>query len=248
MNLTPSSASRVERLDWDSNFFGFGVGSFSGMPATSSTLTDLLDAAFQDDFKLIYWFSNSDGDHSHPLAAANNGRFVDLKCIYEKHIVASPEAHITSGDIVGLSNEDKAQLRKLALQSGNLSRFKVDPRIPDAKWRALYHQWIDRSVMGIMSDAVLVARDDGQLSGMITLARNHVTSAGSIGLFAVDESARGKGLGKLLLRGAEEWFAMAGCTKITVATQGDNDGAKAIYQGAGFRLASVSRVYHFWRP
>jgi dTDP-4-amino-4,6-dideoxy-D-galactose acyltransferase len=239
---------QVTRLDWDSEFFGFAVGCVTGVPATKAVLDEILTTAFLNGFQLIYWFTNGEDTRCGPLTMSNIGKLVDLKCIYEKSIRCSEESQAPPEASGSCSIVDMAALQELALQSGYLSRFKIDSKIPHSKWVELYSQWISRSVAGTISDAVLVERVAGRVSGMITLAKNKEGSTGSIGLFAVDERARGNGMGKRLLQRAEGWCLAEGCDKMSVSTQGNNEGAKAIYEGMGFKCVSASSVYHFWRP
>ena len=60
---------------------------------------------------------------------------------------------------------------------------------------------------------------------------------------AVDDSARGQGVGKALLQRAFEEFSRRGLRRVKVAVGGDNEGANAFYQRCGFHLA-VTRQHH----
>jgi ribosomal protein S18 acetylase RimI-like enzyme len=135
-------------------------------------------------------------------------------------------------------------LRALALQSAQFSRFRIDPAMPPDAWVRLYERWADNCLTGTMADAVLVARIDGNVAGMLTVGCRD--GAGTIGLFAVDESARGRGFGTALLERGSAWFTGRGCNSVSVVTQGDNIAALRVYERAGYVIADVSDVYHLW--
>ena len=142
------------------------------------------------------------------------------------------------------SSADRAALFQLALASGKLSRFRIDPGFAPGRFEALYRAWIDNSISGRYADAVLVVRAGPRIVGMITLSAKDET--GTIGLFAVDDDFRGRGLGGKLLRGALAWFAGRGCRQARVATQNANTGALAAYRATGFSIDRSANTYHFW--
>ena len=69
---------------------------------------------------------------------------------------------------------------------------------------------------------------------------------GEIGLLAVDATARGRGVGRSLVRAAHSAMIRRGCTQASVATQQANVGACALYESAGYAIRQVERVYHLW--
>jgi len=81
---------------------------------------------------------------------------------------------------------------------------------------------------------------------MITLQRKG--EQGSIGLFAVDERARGRGYGARLLERARRWLETRDCRHATVVTQGDNASALRVYDRAGYRVMTQESVFHLWLP
>jgi GNAT superfamily N-acetyltransferase len=108
----------------------------------------------------------------------------------------------------------------------------------------LYERWIENSCRG-QADRVLVAEWEGQPAGYITCHRER-PGAGRIGLFAVDERARGKGLGADLIRDAIEWFQSEGMSEIFVATQGGSEPAQRVYRKQGFLVDSIRLWFHYW--
>jgi len=139
------------------------------------------------------------------------------------------------------------QLVTLAIEAGVLSRFNVDPRFPKNKFESLYRTWIERSTLGELADAVWVASrlgDDAALVGMVTVS---VSGAmGQIGLISVLDSARGRGVGRLLMEKAHHWLIGQSAIRATVVTQLANQPACRLYEQVGYTLHDVECCYHFW--
>jgi dTDP-4-amino-4,6-dideoxy-D-galactose acyltransferase len=138
-------------------------------------------------------------------------------------------------------------LVRLAFAAGELSRFRADPRFPRPAFERLYQTWIERSARSEIAAAVLVmtpTADPADLYGMVTVGIENQT--GRIGLIAVDERARGHGIGGTLMRQAHYLMALRSSTNSLVTTQLDNVAACRLYRSAGYQLDTLQYVYHFW--
>ena len=56
---------------------------------------------------------------------------------------------------------------------------------------------------------------------------------------AVDESARGRGLGRLMMAACEAWLAARGIPKLNIMVRGDNAAARGFYESLGYALDDV---------
>jgi dTDP-4-amino-4,6-dideoxy-D-galactose acyltransferase len=140
--------------------------------------------------------------------------------------------------------EDLAQLRALAVASGASSRFMLEERLPAGKAAELYERWMDNSLTGALAAKVLVAVRAGAVVGMVTVGER--AGAADIGLIAVDEAARGGGVGGALVAAALAWGRSAGLDQATVVTQGHNRAACALYERCGYAVRDTVQVYHAW--
>ncbi len=244
----------VQRLDWDSDFFGFGVGRLIGLIESGPALGLALAHAASSNIQLTYGQCNHDDLPLHRLCLATGGRFVDAKRTYalalDKPSPVSAMSAVTaiSANIAvasGIDPVERRQLRSLAWQSAAFSRFRVDPAMPANAWRRLYTAWIANSLSGKFADAVLVFRADGRSVGMITVS--HGEPKGVIGLLAVDPHWRGRGIARCMLDAARRRCLAAGCEALTVVTQGDNLSACSVYESAGYRLIDEQDIFHFWK-
>lgn len=146
------------------------------------------------------------------------------------------------------------------------AEFDVRPAVPDehttllklsarltigvAPWRnptkaaAAARGWITSSLAstGQEGHAVLVALLGGQVAGLVSLAeREHFTGEmdAYIGELAVAATLEGRGCGRALMAGAEEWAAGRGLAHITLETGADNHRARHFYERAGFQEEDI---------
>lgn len=231
----------VTLLEWDSDFFGFPIAkvSLQNEIVGASVLRDKIVAT---GCRLCYIYAEDVAGNA--TAAALGAKLVDRRTLLRRALPSSvgDKTIVCDGDIATLS--DLPRLRALSLQSAQFSRFRTDPAMPTDAWVRLYERWADNSLAGTMADAVLVARFAGEVVGMLTVGCRE--GAGTIGLFAVDEAVRGRGLGTALLDRGSAWFSEQGCTTASVVTQGDNLAAQRLYERAGYDIIEVTDVYHLW--
>jgi GNAT superfamily N-acetyltransferase len=85
----------------------------------------------------------------------------------------------------------------------------------------------------------LVAEDDGTVVGLASVHLrfmiNHATPLAQLTLLVVDESVRGRGVGRALVDVVEAWAKQRGCKRIVVTTALDRKGAHAFYERLEFR-------------
>lgn len=232
----------IERLDWDSTFFGYEVGK-----------TNIIDpekfdfASFdttKEHFKLIYVYSPKDIN-------LNRFRLVDRKVVFMRSLMAKQE-HSLPKDVTiqklssyKLSEKNYSCLFDLALESGIYSRFKIDENFVNNEYEKLYTEWIRTSISGKNAFEVIIALKGDELLGFVTLAKKDNLTA-EIGLIAVSRSSRGLGLGKALINAAFNIFFDKNLQIIQVVTQKNNAPAMALYSSLNFKIEEITNIYHFW--
>ena len=119
----------------------------------------------------------------------------------------------------------------------------------------MFDAWITNSVNRSMADEIFIAYDSTDVAyaeelGFVTVKKRGNTV--NIGLLAVSEKARRRGIAYALLSRAmiwalEELGTDEGAT-VNVITQGNNMAACACYERFGFRKDILQEVFHVWLP
>jgi dTDP-4-amino-4,6-dideoxy-D-galactose acyltransferase len=239
-------ANNYLKLEWDTAFFGFKVARISSLDMDASGLTSALQELKSEEYRLVYWSVPSEQQDLARIALAHGGFLADEKVTFVKGLsgkgLVLPQSPYTV--IPYPYDSPDTELVKLALQSGEYSRFRLDPLFPDELFEKLYACWITRSVSKEIAWEVLVVRDAATVLGLITLGTKG--ERGDIGLVAVSEHARGKGIGKLLVGEADKRFAEREFSISQVVTQRVNTGACRLYESCGYHMDKIEKVFHFW--
>lgn len=236
--MTPS----IQPLPWDTEFFGFSVARWLQDNPTDMEIEQADAWCEREGVRCLYALIPASNPRAVQRLAAAGYRWVDIRVTLR----ASPPPTVAAipTAVRAARSEDVAALRAIAAVSHRDGRFYSDPCFPRERCDAFYAEWIENSTKGF-EDAVFVA-DLGQGPvGYVTCKRKE-SSLGQIGLFAVADQARGKGLGRELLAAAYAWFRAEECACVDVVTQGANVDAQRIYQRNGFVTHGVGVWLHKW--
>lgn len=229
---------RVTRLDWDSDFFGLRIGRADIASEEESVMLANQANSLKESYDLIYVFA------SHGLAFPGyNAKLIDEKTVY------------TLSDLPCLGEENNVivwnrargmtdDLLHLALVSGQCSRFRIDDQFPEGSYERLYSRWIEQSVNHNMASEVFCYVIENAPRGLITLNRKDGT--GTIGLVAIHEDFQRRGIGSAMMQHVIAYSKKKQVDKLIVATQLENRPGCKLYQKSGFKMQSVTDVWHWW--
>jgi ribosomal-protein-alanine N-acetyltransferase len=114
--------------------------------------------------------------------------------------------------------------------------------ISDADWRDRKAKHIDED-LDSDSGLVIVAENDEQVVGYVSLRFDYQSKVGCIPNLAVTSTSRGQGLGRILLNEALERFREAGMTVARIETLEHNPIGRHLYPSVGF--VEVARQVHY---
>ncbi|HEY5464292.1 MAG TPA: GNAT family N-acetyltransferase [Hanamia sp.] len=232
----PLMNNDFEILQWDSDFFNFKVAKIKNDVLLKG---DFFEKLYKENVQLAYYSSKT------KLTETSNEYYnlnlVDEKITFLKEIEISSLMSKTESY---LEKYPGKKLIELAIESGIYSRFNVDPKIGRKKFEELYTQWIIKSVSKEIADDVLVYKIDDQIAGFVTVGQKN--GRADIGIIAVDKSNRGKGIGKTLMKAAENFYFNK-LKLIQVVTQGDNLPAIKLYTSCGYKQETTEYFYHLWK-
>ena len=235
-----------EYLEWDSEFFGRRIARITLTSLTREEMGEAMAWCASHSIECIYLLVDTNSIETVRLAEENLFHLVDIRVTLRKQMYDYCVSRGGSLEYVvrPCLLADMPVLKDIAKVSHRDSRFYCDPEFPRSLCDGLYQTWIEKSCAE-NPDSVLVAEIDGSPVGYVS-CRLVNSANGQIGLFAVAEAARGRGLGPRLLAESLRWFAERGVEQVTVVTQGRNDKALRVYQAQGFLLSYMQIWYHRW--
>lgn len=243
----------VSLYEWESSFFGFPIGGIT-LPADFSpeSLEESLRYG-RDRYRLICITLETSGPE---MLATSDVPCVcyDRKMTMKKHVpenVPSLDPHVKSYT----SSFCSKWLERLAIQSGALTRFKRDPELA-TQYERLFLTWINYSVTGELADSIWTWREGEKHVGLVTIRcakRIHPETGalereGRIGMLAVDEQYRRRGIGRQLFEACDFWCSSLEIPAAAIVTQQENVEAIALCEKLGFRKTKEESIYHYWSP
>jgi dTDP-4-amino-4,6-dideoxy-D-galactose acyltransferase len=238
--------NRFQIVDWDSSFFGFKVASLSPDTILSSSLQEVIHELKKKEVRCVYWAIDSNDISSQRIATEQGGFLADIKVTFHKpvgHPRILQKKHAFSFKPY-LESEPTKKLQKLAILSGEFSRFKSDSGFSRQMFEKLYITWIQKAVKNRENGIVFTAAKDEDLVGFIALEKNN--GMGKILLYSVDPAFQKKGIGSMLIATADAWFQQQGLKCAQVVTQQKNIQACQIYSKSGYILWKSEHFFHFW--
>jgi dTDP-4-amino-4,6-dideoxy-D-galactose acyltransferase len=238
--------NKYVRLQWDSDFFGFEVARITRFDIDAPCLSLILRELKTNNYRMVYWYVPSGHQMATRVAQMHGGLLADEKVTYVKELTCTTLASRSSSysTIPYLYEEPEPALINLALESGEYSRFRLDPLFPAELFEKLYSCWITRAVRKENAWEVLVVKDKVNILGLISLGSKD--ERGDIGLLAVSSQARRKGIGGTLVADAERCFVERGYAVAQVVTQRANTAACKLYETCGYRVEKIDNIFHFW--
>lgn len=223
----------IKKLSWDSSFFDLKVGEYYFRESRDNIFL-IREEIKKLNFDLVYLYSNS-------LLSILD--FYDEKVVFIKdRMLYQPLCDDNINSIKNTILTDK--LSKLAIRSGLYSRFNLDPQFPHSLFEKLYVKWIENSIAAEFATEVLCFSFDGDPIGLLTYKVNN--NIAKIGIIAIDEKMRNKGIGSKLLTYFESNLPI-NIIKIEVSTQGKNLRAQSFYEKNGYKEISRAFIYHLWK-
>lgn len=239
----PAVESRVTLLEFDTALFGFKTGRIQTADKSAEALQLQLDAAKQEGYRVLYWFTDQTGEAAGTQAG---GLLADRKRTYARSTNGFGYFDLLGNWFISSYKEDKPdqELYQLAFAAGAYSRFQTDPGFGREGFEKLYAKWIEKSVSRELAKEVLYIEDFGQKRAMLTLGIKN--DRPDIGLVATAADYRGRGMAGDLIKSSIVWAINRDYKEVQVVTQGDNRGACKLYESLGYKMESEELVFHFW--
>lgn len=234
---------KIEILNWDSEFFGYRIGKVELEEFHTEQYEDLIGLVKKSALKLVYIYPLD--QPSKRTLLVNKVPLVATNVTFEKEdiylIKNIPNTKSYNAD------DQYETVEKLALLSGQYSRYKRDSKFSNNEFSKLYTEWIKKSINKEIATDVIIYKITDKIKGFVSYkitSRNEIV----IGLIAVDTSEQGQGIGKILMQSIENITFQNSIKKIIVSTQLDNIQAMALYYSCGYTLKKKQEIFHLWIP
>ncbi|MEE9355400.1 MAG: GNAT family N-acetyltransferase [Methylococcaceae bacterium] len=227
---------------WDSDFFGYPVGE-AFIEAYSQLDYPKMRALFLEaDYHLVYLFP------AHSAIVEELGKndipVWDKKITYFK----GRKDFYTGNDLYDIESYEMDtqydRLLTLALASGAFSRFALDDNFERDIFYRLYKVWLDSSLSKAIANDVLVYKIDNRIVGFITY--KIISQVLQVGLLAVDQKCRGKGIGSALMQTIESIAQSKNLISVSVETQNANASACRFYEKNKYQVRHKQDICHLW--
>jgi len=239
-----ATAPTLEPLLWDSNFLDLPVARLLATGLAPHDLAAALATARQSGVRLLYLLAAPDDAAAAAVARRAGAWLADRKVTFAMPLAAASGASAPIG-VIRPTTTYTPQLESLAWQSGEYSRFCLDPHLGPAVFQRMYSLWLRNSLAGELARQVLVWHNaEGQELGLLTLGEKN--GRADIGLLAVDSTTRGQRVGQQLIAAAVAQATAWGYTELQVVTQRNNELACSFYQKCGFKPVHEVHIYHLW--
>jgi ribosomal protein S18 acetylase RimI-like enzyme len=225
----------VERLDWDSAFFGLEVGRVrDGVRDLPAAAAEAREAGLDCVYCLL-----PGADAEAQWAAQEAGfRVVDVRV----ELAADGLAGGADAGAVAATADDRPWLLDLARARFTASRFFADPHFGRQRAAALYAAWVERGLDS--PDRAVVVLPERR--GFVVCG---FADGGAEGVIELITAAPGaQGAGAALMSGAHALFHARGCARASVVTQAANVAALRRYEASGYRVRRTDVWLHWWAP
>lgn len=237
--------SIVDKLNWDSNFFGINIASLNHALINENIMKLVFSFCKQQRIQCLYFRADSRSLKNVELAEKYGFHFANIRTTYilekKEKIKKRKKGYIFRES----RKSDIPWIIDVSRDAYTDSRYYFDSNFPREICSKFYVEWVEK-----------IIRNSGKGEKIFVLERNKkpIAYIGSaiwgreivIELIAVDPVSRGKGMGKKILREFIYHYQKAAYYRFRVVTQGRNIAAQRLYQSCGFEINDMGIDYHKW--
>lgn len=224
---------KINYLQWDSDFFRRKVGDITigKNEIVDPEEYDLIVVKQPDDFDIEL--------------GGYDLSFKETKINFIKKLT-----HVSQSDFQMIKDTDVDEreidfFKPLAYESGKKSRFLLDGKFGEQKFKELYDMWIINSLNKKFAVKIFYIEENATAIGFVTLQK--FNTLGKIGLIATHPEYQGKGFGKKLLDKTEDYCIKNGITDLEIPTQKENIQACNFYKRQGYKINDEIIIKHYWK-
>ncbi len=237
---------RIEKLTWDSDFFGFNVGRIFIYEKDDFDPREFKKMAFDNNYDLVYVFKFGNFLKDKEISEANL-ELVDIMLTLSKKLNKDDFRNITYDYRNQLSEQELKECYYIAEETSVVSRFFNESFIKSRKTRELYRKWIDNALNGSFSDGLFIEKIENKIVGIHLIKKDEINKTGFFTLTGVNPKFKRMGLGKKLWMQSFGYFSANDKIELIKSPFSfQNRESFNFHLKMGFsKIQEVKYIYHF---
>lgn len=228
----------VERLEWDSNFFGLAIGQVQLEGATEPRLRAILGEARELGIECLYGTLDRIDPGESYLVQEWGFRIVEVALRFGRP--AGPfTPKPTSSTVRRGTLDDLDALAEPIATLGPWSRFAADPRFGPAAAERMFRAWIERAAGDGDEHMLLIAEDEDGVKGLSTNVRHPIPRVDLMGV-----TEQGSGASWALMSGLIDWADAGPIEAGPCAAR--NIAPLRFLEHCGFSIVASQYKFHLW--
>jgi len=237
---------KIDKLDWDSDFFGIKIGRLSVTNADDFDPLSFIDQVHDEKYDLVYVFKYQTMFGYDKITQAGLD-LVDIQITMSKKINRYDYRDFPYDFRTGLTEKELAGCYHIAEETAIVSRFYTEKTIGPDKTRNLYRKWIDNAMKKSFSDGLFLTKEADSVTGIHLIKTDRQNNVGYFTLTGVDPDSKRMGIGRKLWEQSFGYFSNE--TEIEIIRSPfsfQNAESFNFHLKMGFnKLEEIKYIYHF---
>lgn len=238
----------IEKLDWDSSFFGIKIGRLYILNDVDFDPILFKQQAIDEKFELVYVFKFQNMLPSDKILKANLD-LVDIQLTMSMKFNKADYINRPYDFRTTLTDKEKNECYKIAENTAKVSRFYIEEKIGSEKTKAMYRRWIDNALNQSFSDGMFLFKEHDEVVGVHIIKTGKDKKTGHCSMIGVNPDYTRRNIGKKLWEQSFGYWANESeieYCKVPFSFQ--NDASLNFHLNIGFnRVEETKFIYHFKR-
>lgn len=237
---------KIEKLDWDSEFFGLKIGKVTITLDDEFDLVSFKEAAYTEKYELIYVFKFQNMLPAE-IALKAELELVDIQIAMTKKFNKEDYLNIPFDFKSELTEREKKECYAIAEETSIVSRFYKEKLIGPILTKELYRKWIDNTLNKSFSDGLFLDIKSNCVSGIHLIKTDSINKIGHFTLTGLNANCKRQGIGSnLWMQSFAYWANKIEIEKIRSPFSFQNSESFNFHLKMGFdKIEETKYIYHF---
>lgn len=237
---------KIEKLNWDSEFFGLKIGKVTITHDSAFDLRSFKEAAYIEKYELIYVFQFQNMLPAEIVLKAEL-ELVDIQITMTKKFNKRDYLNIPYNFKSKLTESEKKQCYEIAEETSIVSRFYKEKNIGPLVTKELYRKWIDNALNKSFSDGLFIDIKSNFVSGIHLIKTDRINKVGYFTLTGVNPNYKRRGIGNnLWIQSFAYWASESEIEIIRSPFSFQNSESFNFHLKMGFdKVEETKYIYHF---